>query len=73
MKQVYHVEFIGGIRITNLDPVGYKVDINLDHSESPISIMADLPDDEFVEFIKKEIRTRGLNRVAFTRATKLPP
>lgn len=73
MRAQYQMEFIGGITIENLDPVGYKVAINLDHSENPIILMADLPDEEFMDFIKEELRSRKLHRVKYYKTVKLPP
>lgn len=67
------MEFIGDIKIEDLDPVGYKVSLNLDRSENPLVIIADLPDDEFLDFIREEIRRRKLHKVKHYLATKVPP
>ncbi len=73
MRDKYQMEFIGGIRIEDLNPVGYKVSINLDHSENPVVLIADLPDDEFLTFIKEELRSRKFHKTKFFKAIKLPP
>lgn len=73
MRDLYKMEYIGGIDIESLDPVGYKVSFNLDKSESPLVIIADLPDKEFLPFIKEELRSRKLHGVKYYNATKLPP
>ena len=39
----------------------------------PLVIIADLPDEEFLPFIKEELRSRKLQRVKYYNATKLPP
>ena len=39
----------------------------------PLVIIADLPDEEFLPFIKEELRSRKLHRVKYFGATKLPP
>lgn len=66
------MEFIGEIKIEDLDPVGYKVSLNLDRSENPLVLIADLPDDEFLKFIYEEIRSRKLHKVKHYLATKVP-
>ena len=72
IRELYCMKYIGGLEITNLDPVGYKVAFNFDKSEMPLVIIADLPDEEFLPFIKKELRDRKLQRVKYFGATKLP-
>ena len=48
MRDLYKMEYVGGLEIQNLDPVGYKVSFNFDRSEMPLVIIADLPDEEFL-------------------------
>jgi hypothetical protein len=73
MRELYEMEFIGDIKIEDLDPVGYKVAFNFNHSENPVVIIADLPDEEFLPFIKEEIRSRKFQKVKYYSASKLPP
>nr|DAX09113.1 MAG TPA: Putative transposase [Bacteriophage sp.] len=73
IRELYEMEYIGGLEITDLDPVGYKISFNFDKSEMPLVIIADLPDEEFLPFIKEELRSRKLHRVKYFGATKLPP
>lgn len=73
IRDTYKREFIGELKIEDLDPVGYKVSFNLDRSENPLVIIADLPDEEFLPFIKEELRSRKLFKVKHYLATKLPP
>ena len=73
MKECQGVLFIGNIQIEDLEPIGYKVSINLDNSENPIIIMADLPDDKFVPFILEELRSRKLHRLEHFKLEKLCP
>jgi hypothetical protein len=72
IRQLYKMEFIGEIKIEDLDPVGYKVSLNLDRSENPLVLIADLPDEEFLDFIREEIRSRKLHKVKHYLATKVP-
>lgn len=72
IKVLYDAEFVGTIKIEDLDPIGYKVSLYLDKSENPVVIIADLPDEEFLPYIKEELRSRKLHKVKFFNATKLP-
>ena len=65
------VVFIGKLTIEDLEPEGYKVQINLDNSENPITLMADLPDDEFLCFVKEELRSRKLHRLEHFKLQKI--
>ena len=73
MRELYEMEFIGDIKIEDLDPVGYKVAFNFNHAENPVVIIADLPDEEFLPFIKEEIRSRKFQKVKYYSTSKLPP
>ena len=73
MRTQFQIDFIGDIRIEDLDPIGYKVSLNLDHAENPFVLMADLPDDKFVDFIKEELRSRKLHKQQHFKAVKLCP
>nr|DAH44350.1 MAG TPA: hypothetical protein [Bacteriophage sp.] len=67
------MDFIGDIQITDLDPVGYKVALNLNHAENPVVYIADLPDEEFIPYIKEELRRSKLHEVKFFKAIKIQP
>lgn len=73
MKELYQMDFRGDIKIKDLDSGGYSVSFNFNKSENPVVIIADLPDDEFLSFIKEEIRNRKFHRVKYYNTTKLPP
>ena len=71
MIQCLGVVFIGKLTIEDLEPEGYKVQINLDNSDNPITLMADLPDDEFLCFVKEELRSRKLHRLEHFKLQKI--
>lgn len=73
IRELYKMEYIGGLFIENLDPVGYKVSFNFNKTENPLVLIADLPDEEFLKFIKEEIRKRKFQRTKYFNATKYPP
>lgn len=68
-KELYKKEYVGRLKIEDLHPVGYKVSFYLGNIEYPLVIAADLPDEEFLPFIKEEIRSRKLHRVKHYRTT----
>jgi hypothetical protein len=73
MRELYEMEFVGNIKIEDLDPTGYKISFNFNQSENPVVIISDLPDEKFLPFIKEEIRSRKFHRVKYYSASKLSP
>lgn len=73
MKECLGVIFIGKLEITDLDPIGYKVSINLDNSENPLIIMGEYSDEDFIPFIKEELRSRKLHKLEHFKLQKLCP
>lgn len=71
MRDKYRAEFIGDIKIKNLIPEGYTVEFYLDNSYYPLSISADLPDDEFIEYIKQELLNRNLIKTKYFKAVRI--
>ena len=71
--ELYKCMFIGDIKIEDLDPEGYKVSFYLDRSENPVVIISDLPDEQFLPFIKEELRARKFQKVKHYLAYKTPP
>lgn len=72
-KCLYKAEFIGRIDVIDLDPTGYRVDIYVNRSECPISIISDLQDNEFLEYLKNELRVRNLVKFGHTNVLKILP
>lgn len=73
MRELYEMEFVGDIKIEDLDPIGYKVSFYTRRgSESPIVIMSDLPDNQFLAYIKEELRVRKLHKVKYFSTVKVP-
>lgn len=73
IRELYEREYVGGLDIEYLDPTGYKVSFYLNRGEYPLSIITDLSEEEFLPFIKEELRSRKLHKTKYFSATKLPP
>ena len=73
IRELYECEYVGGLDIEYLDPTGYKVSFYLNKGEYPLAIITDLSEEEFLPFIKEELRSRKLHRTKYFSATKLPP
>ena len=73
IRELYNREYVGGLDIQYLDPTGYKVSFYLDRGEYPLSIITDLSEEEFLPFIKEELRSIKLHKTKYFSATKLPP
>ena len=52
MRDIYKAEFIGKLKIEDIEPIGYKVSFYLDNPEYPLVIIGDMPDEEFIPYIK---------------------
>ena len=70
-EELYKCKYTGSIKIENLEPEGYKISLYLNHSENPLVIAADLPDDQFLVFLWEELRSRKLHKTSYFSCTKL--
>ncbi len=73
IREIYDCEYIGQLDIKALDPTGYKVSFNFAKANNPLVIISDLPDDQFLPFIKKELRAKRLTETHYYSLTKLQP
>ena len=71
VKELYNKEYIGQLDIEALKPNGYKVSFNFAKANNPLVIISDLPDKEFLPFIKKELRNRKLHGTEYYKITKI--
>lgn len=69
IRDITHKEFTGGITVKDLKPQGYIVEFEA-HQYHPVSYSADLPDDQFICFIKKELRQAKFLRAGYHQANR---
>ncbi len=65
LMDIYHRKYIGKIDIKKLDPIGYCVKLGMQTPDQPITIYAELEDDEFLKFLKQDLKDRRFNLVYF--------
>lgn len=58
---IYHKKYIGKLYIQKLDPVGYYIRLGMDRVTQPTIIYAELPDNEFLKFLKQQIKDMRIN------------
>lgn len=73
IEEDYNKKYIGKLWVYNLNPIGYKVIFGLNNNDKPITIMAELSEDEFLKFIKKEIHDKAFDFVKYFIGTKSYP
>lgn len=65
LKDMYHKRYIGKLSIQKLEPEGYYIKMGMNTPNQPIVIYAELPDDEFLKFLKRDLKDRRFNLVDF--------
>lgn len=69
--EVYHCCYVGKLKIKKLKPVGYELIIALDMEEKPIHIAAQLHWEDFLKFIRQELRDRHLHSASYYTGYKI--
>lgn len=64
---IYKKEYTGKISIQKLDPVGYCVHLGMSVPEKPLVIYAELEDQKFLKFLRKELVDKRFNLVYYGR------
>ncbi len=69
IKDITGKEFVNPIIIKDLEPEGYNVGFEV-VQHYPIWISAELPDDKFLKFIKKELQQAKWLKMHYARAVR---
>lgn len=64
-RSIYNKKYIGKLDIKKLDPVGYCIKFGMNTPYQPITIYAELEDDKFLKFLKRELKDRRFNLVNY--------
>lgn len=62
--------YTGSLFINKL-PNGFDVAIGFNHKETPMHIMAELDDEAFIEFFKKELKSKRLHHNQYSHVTRV--
>ena len=73
IEQVYHKKYIGKLEVTRLEPIGLQVKFGMNNVDKPLVISAQLEDEDFLKFLREELRSRGLNTVKYFLGVKTYP
>lgn len=75
IKEVYQAEYVGTLSLTimtdNDIPTGYILRLGLNQDERPLFIAFEGNKDEFIKYLKQELRTRRLSETHFYYGEKL--
>ncbi len=75
IKEIYQAEYVGTLAIKpimdNDTIIGYVLKLGLNKDERPLSIAFEGNKDQFVQYLKQELRTRRLAETDFYYGEKL--
>lgn len=64
--ELYGKQYIGKLEIEPLDTKGYCVTFRMQDTNLPITICAELEDEEFFKYLKQELKDMQLHRVTYS-------
>lgn len=73
IQDMYKAAYIGKIKVEKVNPVGYMIKLGMNTPECPNIIYAELPDKEFLEFLKDELRSMNLHLRFYGKLFKTMP
>lgn len=62
---IYGKRYTGKLEITKLHPVGYYIKFGMDRTDKPTVIYAELEDNKFLKFLKRQIKDMRLNLIYY--------
>ena len=73
IEETYHKKYIAGIKVTRLSSGGYKLMMDMGNPDKQQLVIFSDEEDEikFLEFIKKELKSRCLHRVQYFKDNDL--
>ena len=73
IEEIYKSKYTGKLFIKRMEPVGLTVVFGMNNNDKPLVISAELNDVDFMRFLRKELRERGLNTVKYFLGVKSYP
>ena len=65
ITEVYNVKYVGSLEVKRIEPVGLIVRLGIMNDYKPMYISAELDDEQFLKYFKKELYDRNLDMVEF--------
>lgn len=65
LMDIYHKKYIGKLHIEKLKPKGYYIKFGMDRPFQPLIIYAELNDNDFLKFLKDELKSKRFNHVYY--------
>ena len=72
VQDIYHKKYVGRLEVKQLNN-GYQLLMWFNKPEAPISISAECSENDFIKFIKKELRERHFELVKYFTGYKYDP
>lgn len=73
IRQLYKKEYTGKLWISKLNPIGYQIKFGMNNDDKPLVISAELEYCDFLKFMRKELRDRGMDLVKYFIGVKTYP
>lgn len=73
IMDIYGKLYVRDIKIINLEPQGYNIKLYIHGSEIPTTIISDLSENEFLKFLKTELKNLKLDRTKHFGVNKIQP
>jgi len=65
LMDIYHKKYIGKLDIQKLDPIGYCIKFGINYPEKPMVIYGELKDEDFIKYLKRELKDRRFNLIYY--------
>lgn len=65
IRDIYKKEYIGKLWIQKLNPKGYYIKLGLNTPDQPLVIYGEMEDEDFLKFLKRELKDKRFNLVYY--------
>lgn len=73
IQELYGEIYIGKLKVEALESKGYCITFGMQDTNLPITICAELDDDKFFDYLRKELKEMRLNRVHYGKLYSVEP
>lgn len=74
LENITKSKYLGKLKVTKVNPVGYQLSLGLNTPLQPIVIYAELEAEQFLEYVKEYLKAMNLGRIQYGKlnTTMLP-